>query len=142
MLLALASIIIIILAVVDKIPTVLLTPGIIMLVIGVPLIMYGGGIAGAIEIMSAIGNILSYARLMAIGMASVVLALVANKLGSSMGVLLVGFLVAAMLHMLNVVLCVFSPSIHSLRLHIVEFYTKFYTGGGRQYEPFKRGSAK
>jgi V/A-type H+-transporting ATPase subunit I len=142
MILALASIIVIILAVVEMIPTILVTPGIILLIIGIPLIMYGGGIAGAIEIMSAIGNILSYARLMAIGMASVVLALVANKLGSSMGVVLVGFLIAALLHTLNVALCVFSPSIHALRLHIVEFYTKFYTGGGKQYEPFKRGQVK
>ncbi len=142
MILALASIIVIILAVVEIIPTILVTPGIIMLIIGIPLVMYGGGIAGAIEIMSAIGNILSYARLMAIGMASVVLALVANKLGSSMGVVLVGFLIAALLHTLNVALCIFSPSIHSLRLHIVEFYTKFYTGGGRPYAPFKRGQVK
>ncbi len=142
MLLALTSIIVIILAVVEKIPTILLTPGIILLIVGIPLIMYGGGVAGAIEIMSAIGNILSYARLMAIGMASVVLALVANKLGSSMGVVLVGFLIAAMLHTLNVALCIFSPSLHALRLHIVEFYTKFYEGGGRQYAPFKRGEAK
>jgi V/A-type H+-transporting ATPase subunit I len=104
--------------------------------------MYGGGIAGAIEVMSAFTNVLSYARLMAIGMASVVLALVANKLGSSMGIVLVGVLVAVLLHGLNVVLCMFSPSIQALRLHIVEFYSKFYEGGGRTYDPFKRGTAK
>jgi V/A-type H+-transporting ATPase subunit I len=92
--------------------------------------------------MSSLTNIISYARLMAIGMASVVLALVANKLGSSMGIVLVGFLVAALLHLVNIVLCMFSPSIQSLRLHLVEFYSKFYEGGGRMYDPFKRGTTK
>jgi V/A-type H+-transporting ATPase subunit I len=32
----------------------------------------------------------------------------------------------------------FSPSIHALRLHIVEFFSKFYEGGGQPYQPFKR----
>ena len=142
MMLTLASIIVILLAIVAVIPSVLVAPGIVLLVIGLPLVMYGGGIAGAIEVMSAFTNVLSYARLMAIGIASVILALVANTLGSSMGIVLVGVLIAVLLHGLNVVLCMFSPSLQSLRLHIVEFYSKFYEGGGRPYDPFKRGTAK
>lgn len=142
LMLALTSIILILLAAVAVIPSILVTPGIVLLVIALPLIFYGGGIVGAIEVMSAFTNVLSYARLMAIGLASVVLALVANDLGSSMGIVLVGFLIAALLHGLNVVLCMFSPSLQSLRLHIVEFYSKFYEGGGRLYDPFKRGTVK
>ncbi|MGZ4947291.1 MAG: V-type ATP synthase subunit I [Halobacteriota archaeon] len=142
MILSIASIIIILLAVVEIVPSLLVAPGIILLIVGLPLIMYGGGIVAAIDLMSSIGNILSYARLMAIGIASVILALVANTLGSSMSIVLVGFLIAAALHVVNIALCMFSPSIHSLRLHIVEFYGKFYEGGGRQYDPFKRRTVK
>jgi V/A-type H+-transporting ATPase subunit I len=88
--------------------------------------------------MSSIGNILSYARIMAIGMASVILAMVANQLGGAMDVVAVGVLIAILLHSLNVILAMFSPSIHSMRLHIVEFYSKFYEGGGVMYKPFGR----
>ncbi|HYA33214.1 MAG TPA: V-type ATPase 116kDa subunit family protein [Candidatus Bathyarchaeia archaeon] len=142
MMLALAGIIVLLLAIVAVVPSVLATPGVVLLVIAIPLIVYGGGIAGAIEVMSTFTNVLSYARLMALGMASVVLALVANELGSSLGIVLIGFLIAVLLHGINVVLCMFSPSLQALRLHIVEFYSKFYEGGGRQYTPFKRGTAK
>jgi len=39
---------------------------------------------------------------------------------------------------LNLALGIFSPSIQSLRLHFVEFFSKFYEGGGKVYNPFKR----
>jgi V/A-type H+-transporting ATPase subunit I len=142
MLLAITSILVILLAAIQVIPALLLVPGAVLLIIALPFVWYGGGIVAAIDIMSSLTNIISYARLMAIGMASVVLALVANKLGSSMDILLVGILVAVLLHLVNIVLCMFSPSIQSLRLHLVEFYSKFYAGGGRTYDPFKRGTTK
>ncbi|MBI5287294.1 MAG: ATPase, partial [Deltaproteobacteria bacterium] len=85
-----------------------------------------------------VGNILSYARIMAIGTASVVMAVVANKLGGAVGNVLLGIIVAALIHTLNVALGILSPTIHSLRLHYVEFFSKFYQPGGRRYTPFKK----
>jgi V/A-type H+/Na+-transporting ATPase subunit I len=109
-----------------------------LLVIGLPLILYGAGPFGAIEVMSTVGNILSYARLMAIGMASVILAIVANELAGAFGIAIIGIIIAVLLHTLNVALAMFSPSIHSIRLHLVEFFSKFYEGGGVEYRPFAR----
>jgi V/A-type H+-transporting ATPase subunit I len=113
-----------------------------LMIIGLPLIIYGAGAFGTIEVMSTVGNILSYARLMAIGMASVILAMVANKLGGSMEILIVGIVIAVLLHALNIILAMFSPSIHAIRLHLVEFYSKFYKGGGTMYKPFKNGKTR
>jgi V/A-type H+-transporting ATPase subunit I len=96
-----------------------------------------GVVMGPIEFIGLIGNVLSYLRIAAIGLASVYLAKVANEVAGMVGNVFVGAILAILIHALNLVLGMFSPTIHSLRLHYVEFFRKFYEGGGRPYEPFR-----
>jgi len=96
-----------------------------------------GIVMGPIEFITLIGNVLSYLRIAAIGLASFYLAKVANEVAGLAGNVIVGAILAVLIHALNLVLGMFSPTIHSLRLHYVEFFRKFYEGGGRSYEPFR-----
>ena len=120
-------------------PQSLFTPGLVLLLVLVPVLIYVGGLIAMIELISSAGNILSYARLMALGLAGVMLAQVANSLGTRMGNVVLGVLVAVLLHLLNVVMSTFSPGVQALRLHYVEFFSKFYEPGGVPYAPFRRG---
>jgi V/A-type H+-transporting ATPase subunit I len=118
-----------------------MTPAIAGLTVGIVLLGSSLGwlgiIMGPIEFISLIGNILSYLRIAAIGLASVYLAKVANDVAGMAGNLIVGMIIAVLIHSLNLALGAFSPAIHSLRLHYVEFFRKFYEGGGRPYEPYR-----
>lgn len=115
-----------------------LTPGVVVLAVSFIVLTALEGILGPLEFLKALGNILSYLRIMAVGTASVVMALVANRVGGLSEDLIVGIIAAGIIHALNVVLSVLSPSIQSMRLHYVEFFSKFYEGGGRKYTPFKK----
>ena len=70
-------------------------------------------------------------------MASVMMAIVANRMVGAVGSVIVGVLFALVFHLVNFVLGVFSPTIHALRLHYVEFFGKFYRPGGADYAPLR-----
>jgi V/A-type H+-transporting ATPase subunit I len=142
MLVALAAIFLLVAVLADYLPDSFFTPAIALLVVGVVILSYSLGklglLLGPLELLGTVGNILSYLRIAAIGLSSVYLAQVANELAGLVGNLLVGLIIAALFHALNLVLGTFSPTIQSLRLHYVEFFGKFYKGGGQPFRPFQR----
>ena len=107
--------------------------------VGLVLLMVGRGalgfVMGPLEFVGTLGNVLSYLRLAAVGLASTYLAMVANEL-SVVGSIWLGVFVGMFFHALNLGLASFSPMIQALRLHYVEFFSKFYEGGGRPFRPF------
>lgn len=113
----------------------------VIALLGVGLLYIGEGITGLIELPSLLSHTLSYARLFGIGLASVQLAFIINKfVGEFFAMGGVGIIAAVLIlimgHTLNIFLGVLGPFIQSLRLHYVEFFTKFYKGGGIPYSPF------
>jgi V/A-type H+-transporting ATPase subunit I len=110
----------------------------IAVLVAIPFMLLTGGLLAPLEMLKNIGNIISYARIMAIGLASVLIADVANRFAGLTGDIVLGTLAAGLLHLINLVLGVFSPTIHALRLHYVEFFSKFITYGGRKFEPYKK----
>jgi V/A-type H+-transporting ATPase subunit I len=103
-----------------------------------PVLLFTGGLLAPFELLRHVGNVISYARSMAVGLASVLLAYVANRLAGAAGSAWLGVAVAVLLHAFNIVLGVFAPTIHALRLHYVEFFSKFIETGGIKYQPLRK----
>ncbi len=51
-------------------------------------------------------------------------------------------IVGILLHSLNFIMCVFSPTIHALRLNFLEFFGKFYETGNQEYDPFTKSGGE
>lgn len=98
---------------------------------------------GAYDLYNITGwlsDVLSYSRLLALGLATGVIASVINQMGSMLpnniaGVIL--FLVIFVIgHTLNLAINLLGAYVHTNRLQFVEFFGKFYEGGGRAFHPF------
>jgi len=119
-------------------PLVLARPVVLSILFLTPFLFFTGGLLAPLELLKSIGNIISYVRIAAIGLTSVLLAFVANNLAGVTGDVVTGVAVAGLIHLLNIILGVFSPTIHSLRLHYVEFFSKFIEHGGKKFAPLKK----
>jgi len=99
---------------------------------------------GLLSLYNSVGffsDVLSYSRLLALGLSTGVVASVINTIGTLFGfgpfgivVFIVAFVVGSLFNMLINVLGAY---VHSSRLQYVEFFGKFYEGGGKAFEPFK-----
>jgi len=135
MLITLLSVIVLLVSVLGLISIPPIIPG-LSLIPGIYFLIRGEGFIGVIEIISTIANMLSYARLMALGAASVILADLANEMYTIAGGGILGIIVAILIHVLNIIIAMFSPTIHAMRLHLVEFFSKFVEFGGATFTPF------
>jgi V/A-type H+-transporting ATPase subunit I len=96
----------------------------------------GGGLYGLYNFATGwFGDILSYSRLMALMLAGTVIAQVFNTLGAMTGNIVFFFLIFLVGHALNFGLSIISAYVHSSRLEYLEFFSKFYREGGREFSP-------
>ena len=101
------------------------------------------GVMSLYDIVGYVSDLLSYSRIMALGLSGAIIAQVVNLIGTLGGPTVVGFialiLAIALGHTLNLALSLLGAFVHTARLQYIEFFGKFYIDGG---EPFKPASVR
>ncbi|NLY43772.1 MAG: V-type ATP synthase subunit I [Clostridiaceae bacterium] len=99
------------------------------------------GVLSLYNVTGYLSDVLSYSRLLALGLATGVIANVINTMGTLFGmnvpgiiVLIVAFIVG---HTFNILVNVLGAFVHASRLQYVEFFGKFFEGGGKEFKPLK-----
>ncbi|GAA3014900.1 V-type ATP synthase subunit I [Tetragenococcus solitarius] len=100
----------------------------------------GSGLYSIMDLTNYLSDLISYTRLMALGVAG-------GSIGAAFNLILsylptparftIGIVLFIGLHGLNIFLSYLSAYVHGIRLQYLEFFNKFYTGGGRAFKPFK-----
>ncbi|MCL2570558.1 MAG: V-type ATP synthase subunit I [Firmicutes bacterium] len=133
---------------------VLSTPGVVIALVGLGVIILTngrkkkglgkvvGGFAGAYSLVGYFSDILSYARLFGIAIVGAVIGMVGNIMGEMlMGMdipvvgYVAGFLIAGAFHAFNLALGLIGAYVHNARLQFIEFFSKFYSGEGKVFTP-------
>ncbi len=121
-------------------PSLFLTPSLVLLIVSIGAMVFFEGAIAIFELPSLVGNILSYARIAAVGVSGVVLAEIINEFFMPLpqagiaAILFVPLLI--ILHMVNTFIAMFESLIQIGRLNVIEFKSKFMLGGGIPFSPF------
>ena len=128
------------------------TVGIVLAVVGAVIILFTagrekpsivgkvtGGVMGLYNVTSYLSDILSYSRILALSLATGVIAMVMNLLAGMVQVNILGFILSLLIyfigHVFNISMSLLSAYVHDSRLQYIEFFNKFYDGGGYEFKP-------
>lgn len=100
-----------------------------------------GGVSSMYDLISFMSDVLSYSRLLALGLATSVIASIVNDMSMMVGysgIKFIGFVAVLLIgHTFNFAINALGAYVHSSRLQYIEFFGKFYTGGGVAFEALK-----
>ncbi|MGC8970861.1 MAG: V-type ATP synthase subunit I [bacterium] len=101
------------------------------------------GLGSLYSVISYLSDVLSYSRLLALGLATGVIATVVNELVKTFsGIPILGVIIGIVVfiggHLFNMIINAFGAFVHSSRLQFVEFFGKFFEGGGREFNPLRK----
>ncbi len=107
-----------------------------------PIARFFGGLYSLYDISRYLADVLSYSRLLALGLATSVIAMVVNTLcQTALQIPWLGWLLAAFIfvggHLFNLGISFLGGFVHSMRLQFVEFFSKFFRSGGKPFQPFE-----
>ncbi|MFP4082234.1 MAG: V-type ATP synthase subunit I [Candidatus Aminicenantes bacterium] len=107
-----------------------------------PISRFFGGLYKLYDISRYLADVLSYSRLLALGLATSVIAMVVNTLcQTAWEIPWVGWLLAALIfvggHLFNLGISYLGGFVHSMRLQFVEFFSKFFQSGGKPFKPLE-----
>lgn len=102
---------------------------------------FTSGVLSLYDITGYLSDVLSYSRLLALGLTTGVIATVINTMAKTVAGNIIGYIVMALIivggHVFNLAINVLGAYVHSSRLQYIEFFGKFYDSGGRAFDPLR-----
>ena len=101
-----------------------------------------GGLSSLYNVVGFLSDVLSYSRLLALGLATAIIAGIVNQMSVmfDMPIVIKVIMAVAILavgHVINFGINVLGAYVHSCRLQYLEFFGKFFTGGGEAFQPLR-----
>ena len=98
-----------------------------------------GGVTSLYGLVNHMSDVLSYSRLLALGLSTAIIAEVMNRLAGMVQGSIIGIIMSVFIyiigHIFNIGMGLLSAYVHDSRLQYIEFFGKFYEGGGYEFRP-------